>query len=140
MVNPESVIVYNPRFGKCETALGEVDDCIFIDGVLWDFKTNKTCESQWIDETEAWQYYVYDSVAKLIKDNSESLFKLKINALAFYKARFAEIEYLKTKDINKKCLCLVMQNTIKTINNMKYEDSIDDAFIKSKNEMLYKDF
>jgi hypothetical protein len=138
MVRANSVVIYNPHFGICTKKLKGADADIFIDGVLWDFKTTKHSIAKPQDETQMWQYYIYDNVSKMNKDESSSLFKYEIKALAFYKARFGEIEFLKVNNIKRNLVYAVSRNVIDTLLNLSIKDmTINEAFLPCKNKMLF---
>jgi len=137
MVKTDSIVIYNPSFGVCSKKLKGADGDIFIDGVLWDFKTTKMIVRKWQDETQMWQYLVYDNTCKLVNDQTASLFKYKIKALAFYKARFGEIEYLKIKDINIKQLYAVSRTMVATLENIDTSKTIDEALQKTNRNKIF---
>ena len=127
MVKEKSEVVFNPTFGVCSEKLKGADGDVYIDGVLWDFKTTKSNIKKTEDFTQMWQYLVYDKVCKLYSDDTYSLKNKEIKALAFYKARFGEIEFLKIKEINTKQLFAVSRTIISMLTHIDDCVTIDDA-------------
>jgi len=140
IVKENSEIVYNPTFGECSKKLGGADSDIYIDGVLYDFKTTKYFEAKTADETQLWQYYIYHHVAKRNNDRESTLFNKEIKALSLYKARFGEFEYVKISDIKEQLIYVVGTNVLGTLANLKYYKTIDEAFIAYKNKMIFDKF
>ncbi len=137
MVKENSDVVFNPTFGVCTKKLKGADGDIFIDGVLWDFKTTKINIKKTEDFTQMWQYLVYDKVCKLYGDDSYSLKDKEIKAVAFYKARFGEIEFLKVKEINTKQLYAVSRTIIMMLTNIDACISIDDALQRTNRHKVF---
>lgn len=140
IVKEDSDIVYNPTFGECSEKLGGADSDIFIDGVLYDFKTTKHFEAKTVDETQLWQYFIYHCVAKRNNDRKSTLFDKEIKALALYKARFGEIEYVKISDIKEELIYMVGANVLGTLSYLKYYNTIDGAFMAYKNKVIFDRF
>lgn len=130
MVKIDSEIVYNPKFGKCSKFLEGADADIFIDGVLWDFKTTKNFLSKSDDEVQLWQYYIYDKACKMADDASSSLFDFDIKAVAFYKARFGEIEFLKISKINYNLIYSAVKMTIERMMTIRMNEQNVKGHIK----------
>lgn len=66
---------------------------IYIDGTLYDFKCTKKERYAWKDVAQILGYYLLDCISKDHKDQENDLDKYEIRRIAFYKARFGEIEY-----------------------------------------------
>ena len=137
MVKEDSVVVFNPSFGICSKKLKGADGDIFIDGVLWDFKTTKLSIKKSNDFIQMWQYLVYDRACKMYNDSTYSLAKHEIKALAFYKARFGEIEYIKVRDINAKQLYAVSRTIVEMIPSINQNLTIDEALNKTKRVKIF---
>ena len=137
MVKEDSVVVFNPSFGICSKKLKGADGDIFIDGVLWDFKTTKLSIKKNNDFIQMWQYLVYDRACKMYNDSTYSLAKHEIKALAFYKARFGEIEYIKVRDINAKQLYAVSRTIVEMIPSINQNLTIDEALNKTKRVKIF---
>lgn len=94
-------IIYNPEFGYA-SALIRADGDLYIDGTLFDFKTSGNLTGKSYDVTQLVGYFLLNEVNRCALDliNKDSkhydLFKsqlLDIKQIAFYRARFGEIEY-----------------------------------------------
>lgn len=95
IVTPDSIVVYNPTFGDASYFCGGADAYIYIyiDGTLYDFKCTKKERYVWKDVAQILGYYLLDCISKDHKDQENDLDKYEIRRIAFYKARFGEIEY-----------------------------------------------
>lgn len=95
IVTPDSIVVYNPTFGDASYFCGgaDADIYIYIDGTLYDFKCTKKERYVWKDVAQILGYYLLDCISKDHKDQENDLDKYEIRRIAFYKARFGEIEY-----------------------------------------------
>ncbi len=137
MVKEKSDVIFNPTFGVCTEKLKGADGDVYIDGVLWDFKTTKCNLKKTEDFTQMWQYLVYDKVCKLYSDDSYSLKNKEIKALAFYKARFGEIEFLKIKEIKTNQLFAVSRTIIMMLTYIDDCPSIDDALERTNRYKVF---
>lgn len=100
-VNSDSVVIFNPSFGIASYACGGADADVYIDGILYDFKTSKKEGYSWKETAQLVMYYYLNKIVSTIEKNDlpglpAQLVEYKISKLAFYKARFGEIEYLDT--------------------------------------------
>lgn len=93
IITPESIVVYNPTFGDASYFCGGADADIYIDGTLYDFKCTKREGYVWKDVSQILGYYLLDCISKDSKDRENDLDKYEIRRIAFYKARFGEVEY-----------------------------------------------
>lgn len=126
VVNENSLVIFNPTFGKASELVNGADADIYIDGTLYDFKTTKKYGYVGKDVYQIVGYYLlkniddkytfyYDERGKL----SSSLFNKDIDRIAFYKVRFGEIEYLKTsylRKFNKRKVLEEFESVLKNIN------------------------
>lgn len=107
LVQPDSVVIFNPSFGVASYACGGADAYVYVDGVLYDFKTSKKNGYNWKETAQLVMYYYLNEIVASIEDPdmpeaAVQLSEYKIFKLAFYKARFGEIEYLDTGYFNSK--------------------------------------
>lgn len=109
LITPKSDVVYNPTFGKVGHLVGGADADIYIDGVLYDFKSTKTNAYKWQDFAQIISYYLLNELT-CQKDDDALLRKKKINSIALYKSRFGEIEYIDMTDISSVELNKVVEN------------------------------
>lgn len=106
IVKPNSIVLFNPNFGKCSYMIGGADADIYIDGVLYDFKTSKRSGYRGKDIQQLISYYIFSKINIYNEDLTSSFvpFQQKpyhINRIAIYLARFGEINYIDIESINK---------------------------------------
>ena len=102
LVHPKSVVIFNPSFGIASYACGGADADVYVDGVLYDFKTSKKNGYNWKEIAQLVMYYYLNEIVASIEEPdmleaAAQLSEYNIFKLAFYKARFGEIEYLDTE-------------------------------------------
>lgn len=100
LINPRSKVVYNPTFDKASDIVGGADADIIIDGTLYDFKTTKNYGYMSKNVLQLMGYYILNK----INQDEKGFFKSKtytINKIAFYKARFGEVEYFDISKLDK---------------------------------------
>lgn len=109
-VKNKNNIIYNPEFG-CASILIKSDGDLYIDGTLFDFKTSSRLNSKSYDITQLVGYFLLNEVNRCAldlidkKSNNYDYFKgqlLDIKRIAFYRARFGEIEYCDLSKIPNK--------------------------------------
>lgn len=101
LVSPDSIVIFNPSFGIASYACGGADADVYIDGVLYDFKTSKKTGYSWQETAQLVMYYYLNKFVSSFEEPNmlevpAQLAECKIYKLAFYKARFGEIEYFGT--------------------------------------------
>lgn len=98
LVQPDSTVIFNPSFGIGSLACGGADADIYIDGNLFDFKTSKKTGYAWQDVAQVVTYYYLNKIANYadIASIPAQLKDYKIINIAFYRARYGEIEYCST--------------------------------------------
>lgn len=98
LVQSDSVVIFNPSFGIASYACGGADADVYIDGVLYDFKTSKNVGYSWQETAQLVMYYYLNEIASFVVDSKlpAKLSGYPIDRLAFYKARYGEIEYIDT--------------------------------------------
>jgi hypothetical protein len=103
IVNPSSVVVFNPKFGDLSCVCGGADADIFIDGTLYDFKTSKELGYSWDEVGQIYGYYLLDCMRKIAKDELETvtLQDLRIDKIAFYRSRYGIIESFDVTNISQ---------------------------------------
>lgn len=103
VMTSESNVVFNPHFGIASKSCGGADADIYIDGTLYDFKTSKATGYKWQEIAQIFGYYFLNCIAADLKDNRAKLHGYEIKRLAFYKARYGEVEFIDiaTMDIEK---------------------------------------
>lgn len=99
IITKESVVVYNPSFGGASFFCGGADADIFVDGTLYDFKCTKNRGYNWKDVAQIVGYFLLDGLAKKYNDQENDLNNYEINKLAFYRARYGEIEFFEAERV-----------------------------------------
>lgn len=109
-VKKDSVVIFSPEFGFASEIVSGAEADIYIDGTLYDFKTTKkyTYKGEDVNQIIGYyllnkltQKYIYISECKLDYTRHSQLLYNVINSIAFYKARFGEVEYLDTTYFNR---------------------------------------
>ncbi len=93
LVNENSIVVFNPSFGGASYICDGADADIYIDGVLYDFKCTNKNGYTWNDVAQIYGYFLLSNVARIHNDTSSMLYDYDIHRIAFYRARYGEIEY-----------------------------------------------
>jgi hypothetical protein len=95
IINKKSEVVFNPNFGVGSALVSGADADIFIDGTLYDFKTTQDKLLKKTDNLQLIGYYILNELAKatMSDDLGFDYYHLDIKKIAFYKARFGEVEY-----------------------------------------------
>lgn len=101
IVKETSLVIFNPTFGFPSMYCGGADADVYIDGVLYDFKTSKDVGYKWQDIGQIWGYYLLNGISLLTNDISASLIDYKIEKLAIYKARYGEIEIFDVESLDE---------------------------------------
>ena len=101
LVNPNSVVVFNPNFGTASCICGGADADIYIDGTLYDFKTGKSTGYTWQEIAQLLTYFLLDIFANNNEavDVPSDLAEFRINNIAFYRARFGQVEFCNIDNI-----------------------------------------
>jgi len=115
IVSPTSKVIFSPDFGIYgQMICGGADADIYIDGILYDFKTGKNFGYNWREIAQLTGYFFLNDYAEIVyqmyeKDLSEDqltkrsppLLNCNILRLAFYRARLGEIQYVDTSMFTK---------------------------------------
>ncbi|WP_218775541.1 hypothetical protein [Oceanobacillus senegalensis] len=113
-ISPTSEITYNPNFGASSAFVGGADGDIVIDGVLYDFKTGKKTGYKWQEVAQLVGYFLLNEISLDIQnaDNSigDSYQYLDIKRIAFYRARFGEVEYIDISYFDKELIETAKKN------------------------------
>ncbi len=98
LINEDSEVIFNPIFGHASEIVHGADADIFIDGTLYDFKTIKRNGYRKENTMQLIGYYLLDRI------NSEEFNGTPVGSgiknIAFYKARFGEIEKVDVSNIS----------------------------------------
>lgn len=106
IVSPKSEIIYNPTFGVSSAFVGGADGDVIIDGTLYDFKTTKHIGYRWQEIAQIVGYFLLNELSLDVSNESdftdESFQHIGINRIAFYRARYGEVEYIDLSYLDKK--------------------------------------
>ncbi|KAF6700433.1 MULTISPECIES: hypothetical protein [Bacillus] len=94
IISQKSKVIYNPNFSITSLMVGGADGDIIIDGVLCDFKSGKELGYYWKKVARLIGYYFLNEVSVTLNSSDWlDIYKgLEIKKVAFYKARYGEIE------------------------------------------------
>ena len=129
VVTETSIVVYNPSFGGASYLCGGADADIYIDGTLYDFKCTKKVGYVWNEVAQILGYYLLDNISKGNNDPTNDLGECEIKRIAFYKARFGEIEYY---DVSKENYLNAIEQLAEMLGKDKYREYFDK--IKKREE------
>ncbi len=127
IVQPSSIVIFNPSFGIGSLVCGGADADIYIDGNLFDFKTGKKTGYTWQEIAQIVMYYYLNEIASYVDKTRipAQLKDYKIINIAFYRARYGEIEYCSTEILESK-------------RSREYFEKISNHLLdKLKNRMLF---
>lgn len=116
IINPTSEIIYNPNFGIASAFVGGADADVIIDGTLYDFKTGKNIGYKWQEIAQIVGYYLLNETSLDIHNAEEnysmdvSFQHLDIKRIAFYRARYGEVEYIDTTYFDDKIIETAKKN------------------------------
>lgn len=127
LVTENSIVVYNPSFGRASKLCGGADADIYIDGTLYDFKCTKKVGYVWNEVAQILGYYLLDNISKKNNDPDNKLGKYKIDRIAFYRARFGEIEYYDIREGN-------YEKAIEQLSGMLEKERDQEDLVKMKRQ------
>lgn len=110
IVSPTSEIIYNPDFRPASAFVGGADGDVMIDGTLYDFKTAKSIGYKWQEVAQIVGYFLLNDLSLDVNNADDNYFidesyqHLDINRIAFYRARYGEIEYIDISYFDKKLI------------------------------------
>ncbi|MGP4073746.1 hypothetical protein ACTWQB_14470 [Piscibacillus sp. B03] len=134
-VDSNSDVIFNPHFGIGSQICGGADSDVFIDGVLYDFKSSKHLGYKWQDVAQLFGYYILYRVSLNQKDLSSMLIGKDIKKLAFYKARYGEVEYIDMDAYNENELKLITQKIENLFETQLLLMNSRNEFLKLNNEV-----
>ena len=136
VVATNSNVIFNPSFGICSTAVRGADADIFIDGVLYDFKTTKYYSYNSKDIQQIISYYLFSRINTKMYDSKSSFVSYdydctNIDRVSIYLARYGEINYLDIDLINP----VLIEKSIEEILEL-----LKDDFILSPADFIIKEY
>lgn len=108
IVNPKSKVVFNPHFGISSVLIEGAKADIFIDGMLIDFSITDDYKLYEKDHMRLYAYYLLTAFHVGLIPKELHLFWENVTKVAFYKARFGELEvydakkYIDKRELRKK--------------------------------------
>lgn len=103
VISSESEVIYNPNCGVASLMVNGADADIIIDGVLYDFKTTKKSGYAWDEVAQLIGYYCLNNISSRFAEIGMPFpYKdLNIKKVAFYKARYGEVEYYDISQVER---------------------------------------
>lgn len=127
IIKKKSEVVFNPDFGVGSLLVDGADGDIFIHGTIYDFKTTKKNIFNKDDNLQLIGYFLLNELAiETMSDELVGYRHIDINRIAFYKARFGEVEYydvskyLPYKEVRQKLKEIVIHFKDKKINPLSF--------------------
>lgn len=117
VVQKKSQVIFNPNFGVVSELMGGADGDIYIDGTLYDFKTGKKNLLSRNENLQMVGYYLLGLFDSTLSASYYGFHEsgMDIKRVAFYRARFGEIEYC---DLQKQLPYKVMKPTISAMGEL----------------------
>ena len=101
ILKKKSKVLFNPDFGVVSELVGGADGDIYIDGTLYDFKTGKNNRLVKNENLQMAGYYLLGEFDTALDPTMYGFHgsHMNIKRVAFYRARFGEIEYCNIAEI-----------------------------------------
>ncbi|TCI75731.1 hypothetical protein EVJ20_13675 [Exiguobacterium sp. SH0S1] len=94
VIKKHSSVSFNPHFGVSSLLVEGADGDVYINGTLYDFKTTKDNSLKKKDNLQMIGYYLLDELSYYAgSEEFEFGDYYSVDRIAFYKARYGEIEY-----------------------------------------------
>lgn len=147
VVTINSNVIFNPHFGKISTVIGGADGDIFIDGVLYDFKTTKYNTYNPKDIQQIISYYLFSKIDIKLYDTGSSFVSYDydftdISKISIYLARYGEFNYLDVKSINSELIEQSIEDILELFKDdliLYSRDFIIREYFKDKSISKYLD-
>lgn len=117
-IKPNSDIIYNPDFGVSSAFVGGADADVIIDGILYDFKTGRKIGYKWQEVAQIVGYFLLNEISLAINNSDDkyhtddSYQYLDIKRIAFYRARYGEVEYIDINYFNDELIETAKKNLV----------------------------
>lgn len=110
----DSLITYAPNFSsKISSAFGGIDADICIDGTLYEIKSSKTLGYRIMEISQLIAYYLSYLLDRIFCfDQGLEIQRHNITRIAFYRARYNQIEYFDVKNFSAEFLKNALQELI----------------------------
>ena len=101
ILKKKSKVLFNPNFGVVSEMVGGADGDIYIDGTLYDFKTGKHNRLVKNESLQMAGYYLLGEFDTALDPTTYGFHgsHMNIKRVAFYRARYGEIEYCDIAEI-----------------------------------------
>ncbi|WP_214828522.1 hypothetical protein [Exiguobacterium sp. s26] len=110
VIKKNSSVSFNPHFGASSLLVEGADADVYINGTLYDFKTTKDNSLKKKDNLQLIAYYLLDELSYYAGSEEFDFGDYhSIERVAFYKARYGEIEYY---DVQKHFTPEVLKETL----------------------------
>jgi hypothetical protein len=115
-IKPNSEIIYNPDFGVSSAFVRGADADVIIDGILYDFKTGRKIGYKWQEVAQIVGYFLLNEISLDINNagdkyhTDDSYQYLDIKRIAFYRARYGEVEYIDINYFNDEFIEMAKKN------------------------------
>ena len=136
IIKKNSIVVYNPTFGGASELVCGADADIYIDGTLYDLKCTKNSGYSWTDSAQIFGYFLLDQISKKNND-ANCLNGHEIKRIAFYKARFGEIEYV---EVSRKKYQSEIKEFEKILGIIKYKKYLERKNKEKEIDDLYTEY
>lgn len=133
LIHKDSIVVYNPVFGIGSHMIGGADADIYIDGVIYDFKTSIKNGWNGGDVAQVIGYFLLDKISKQINDDLDDLLEYPVKKVALYKVRYSEIAFFDVSNLSQSsvdeaakeiCILYLTENLFRFIPLSKAEEHI----------------
>ncbi|WP_053361368.1 hypothetical protein [Bacillus sp. FJAT-27251] len=99
IIKKSSFVSFNPNFGIGSLLVEGADADIYINGTLYDFKTTKSKALQKNDNLQMIGYFLLDELSNYSGSEEYDFGNYNsIDRIAFYKARYGEVEYYDVRE------------------------------------------
>lgn len=125
IVSRESIVIFNPKFGKCSFLVGGADADLYVDGTLYDFKVTNKYNYKGKDIQQIMAYYLFQQMNLKFNDYSSSFVPrykepLEITKVGIYLARYGEINYIDVSYIDEATKEKCIEDIIKLFTDDDY--------------------
>jgi len=102
ILKKKSKVIFNPNFGVVSELVGGADGDLYIDGTLYDFKTGKHNRLVKNENIQMAGYYLLGEFDSELDPTMYGFHgsHMNIKRVAFYRARYGEIEYCNIADLS----------------------------------------
>lgn len=129
IIKHDSIVVTNPHFGAFSFNLKGANADLYVDGTLYEIKSNRTFHAEIRSEVIV-GYYLLSLISKANEDIAP-LSHLEIDKLAIYYSRYGEIVYFVTDKLDK----IKVKEAIKKLLEL-FDTKVIDKFEENLEKLL----